>query len=515
VIELGRPLVALAGALLALVPLALHFISRRAPESVALPTARFLSPERLTRVHLQRRPTDLSRLLLRVLVVLALSSAFAEPRFSSSARGTVDLILLDGSAAMAVRWPEANDSVRAILARSGGVVPGGASERGDPAESDRRTRLIVFDTTARTVSATPSALDSLSAAPPAAAAAAASAASVDAGLAGPSADLSAALTALRATAASLPADSARAWLVFVSRRDSWRPGLAALREESWPGMLEVVALEPAELPADQPERPPHSGGATVLASSELEAGLLGAALAALGVPPAEEVAGSTQPGVVLAFGGSPGDLRPVAGALERGATVVLRPSTHAALPAVEPIWRPTEPRALAPHPLVRFRDGLTVTGLGTIPGRAAAGVRWLAASGDGEPAAVASPVGGGCLVTAAFDPLSLMELAPASLPEVLSRLLRGCAPEDASPDGALPLDSGALEVLRAGAARSEGAGTATRGVPPAVSLAAMRAGIPEPRLVRGLLLLALTAALGEAYLSYLRPRRRREGGAPE
>jgi hypothetical protein len=368
---------------------------------------------------------------------------------------------------------------------------------------------------ARTISATDVALDSLVSAPPSDVA--------------PSADLSAALGALRETAGSLPADSARAWLVFAARRDSWSAGFGELRREAWPGVLGLVAFPPS----DSADEPPTSSDvvasaalprqAVVLASSPLEEEVLGAALEALGVTLVNRTSAFDEGITVLAFTAPLDGTLELAGALGRGATVLLGPSTHAVLPGMDPIWRPTEARRSGPHPLIRFRDGLIVNGVMTLPGRAASGARWLAATGDGDPAVVASSVGRGCLVTAAFDPMSLVEHAAAAMPDVLARMLRGCEADAPPPDGALPLDGGALEVLRGAPGGSldaldggESAGALDAGVPglpPAVALEPLRDDAPGPLLVRGLILLALTAALVEAYLSYLHPRRRSEATA--
>lgn len=524
-IELGRPAVALVGALLALLPIALHFISRRAPESAPLPTARFLTPERFTRVHFHNRPSDLAHLGLRVLFLLAMSLAFAAPRFSVGAGGTADVILLDASVAMRPYWGDALDSVRAIVSRSGsalsvaansptaqenstsdegGAAPGGASTgRAASSEAFRSVRdraadrgrvtIVVLGAAPRAISVTEFVIDSLVSAPP-----------TDGGVATPpAADLSVALTALRETAASLPADSARAWLVFTARRDSWRPGFGELRGVVWPGIIGVVALTPSDSAGD-PLDPREAVGnpslpeqATVHASSEAEAEVIGAALEALGVSLVEAASATSGGGAVIALSGSAADLGAANGALARGATVLLGPSSHDALPGVDPIWLPASTRAIGSHPLIRFRDGLTVAGVQTRSGRAAPGVRWLAATGDGQPAVVASPVGRGCVVTAAFDMMSLMEHAPASMPDVLSLMLAGCVPSEPRPDDALPLDEGALTVLRGAQGGLDGPG-----LPPAVALGPLRGDPPDPLLVRGLLLLALTAAVAEAYLSY-------------
>jgi hypothetical protein len=344
-----------------------------------------------------------------------------------------------------------------------------------------------------------------------------------------SGDLSVALGALRETAGSLPADSARAWLVFAARRDGWGAGLGELRREAWPGVLGLVAFTPSDSAGEPPSSSdgvasaPLPRQALVLASSPLEEEVLGAALEALGVTLVNRTSAFDEGITVLAFTAPLDSTRELADALGRGATVLLGPTTHAALAGIDPLWRPTEARRSGPHPLIRFRDGLMVSGVMTLPGRAASGARWLAATGDGEPAVVASSVGLGCLVTAAFDPMSVLEHAAASMPDVLTRMLRGCDAHAPPPDGALPLDGGALGVLRGAPGgspdaieASESAGALDAGVPglpPAVALEPLRDDAPDPLLVRGLLLLALTAALVEAYLSYLHPRRRSEATA--
>jgi hypothetical protein len=507
VIELGRPAVALAGALLALLPIVLHLVTRRPPASAPLPTARFLEPERLIRVHLERRPTDLLQLILRVLLVSTLSIAFAEPSWSAEGSDVADVVLLDGSAAMEPFWAEALDSVSAILDRSR------SGAEAESADAGANVTLIVFDSIARDFPVSRAWLDSLRS----------SFVFSDR----PSADLALGLSALRWQGASLSADSVRAWIIFSAQRGSWRPGLGGLRRSAWPGEIGVIAFPPpaATVPSDvvmapADDLPVQSSLSSTYVFDETESDrvVLQAALEALGLSPGALGSAPSGETAWLAFTAAPAD-QTLKQALDAGGTVVVGPATYASVPGVEPIWRPEENAPVSPA-LLRFDDGLIVRGGSVVSGRAAPGARWIAATAGGKPAAVAMRVGEGCLVTAAFDPVSLIPTAAASIPDVLARLLHGCAPPEPSPDAALPLDAGALSVLALGfeggdapaddrgsvdapAANVASPSAPVRSAPPrAVAMDLLRERSADPWLVRALLLLALTLACVEAYLSY-------------
>ena len=513
----------MAGALFALLPIVLHLVTRRPPAAAPLPTARFLEPERLIRVHLERRPTDLFQLFLRVLLVLALATAFAEPSWSAEGSGTASVVLLDGSPAMAPFWSEAVDSARQILSRS---------------RVGTANTVVVFDSVTRVVSPTSEGLDSLAREIPGSSlggspgtsrgvASTASDSSRAASLVSATyADLAVALSALRERARLARSDSARAWIIFNGRRGSWRPGLGELRRSAWPGEIGVIAFardsadsstalvaSPNDLPASLP-----FSSSFVFAEKEPDRAILQAALDALGVPAGAPGSAPSRETALLALAAAPTDPTPKQ-VLEAGGTVVLGPASYASVPDFEPIWRPDNTETSRAQTLIRFADGLAVRGAPVVSGDTEAGARWIAATGDGQPAAVAARVGEGCLVTAAFDLISLLPTAAASVPDVLARLLRGCESPDPSPDAALRLDAGSLAVLAFGfegweapvdeVAASDTPAAAVvspraprSGPPRAIALDLLRERAADPWLVRALLALALTLACVEAYLSY-------------
>ena len=67
----------LAGVLFAVLPIALHLLTRRPPERKPLPTAQFLARDARTLLRLRRRPTDLWLLLVRVLFAVTVAATCA------------------------------------------------------------------------------------------------------------------------------------------------------------------------------------------------------------------------------------------------------------------------------------------------------------------------------------------------------------------------------------------------------------------------------------------------------
>ena len=105
----------------------LHFIVTREPDQLELPTARF-APERTIQARARRfEPRDLWLLLIRVALVLLVGAALAGPVIAPARREVIRIVMLDRSRAVA-RPGEAADSVRALL------------RTGDP--------LILFDSSA-------------------------------------------------------------------------------------------------------------------------------------------------------------------------------------------------------------------------------------------------------------------------------------------------------------------------------------------------------------------------------
>ena len=116
---------AAAGALVAA-----HFIVRRQPRAMTLPTARFVPDAPVLTTGWDRRPTDLLVLVLRVLCVLLAGLALAGPFLRERSGASAKLILADRSRAVS-DTSELRDSIAAIRADGDVVIEyGAAAERG-------------------------------------------------------------------------------------------------------------------------------------------------------------------------------------------------------------------------------------------------------------------------------------------------------------------------------------------------------------------------------------------------
>lgn len=117
---------AAAGALVAA-----HFIVRRQPRAMTLPTARFVPDAPVLTTGWDRRPSDLLVLALRVLCVLLAGLALAGPFLRERSGATAKLILADRSRAVA-DTAEVLDSIAAIRADGDVVLEygAGAAKRG-------------------------------------------------------------------------------------------------------------------------------------------------------------------------------------------------------------------------------------------------------------------------------------------------------------------------------------------------------------------------------------------------
>jgi len=129
---LAAPIYLLLGAAAAAAAVALHLIARAEPGERDLPTARFIPPTALRAPALQRRPSDLRLLAVRVLALLLLGLAFAGPRLTGARRPLARVVLLDRSRAVA-------DPGAALARARAAFRPGDV--------------LVVFDSTARAVPA--------------------------------------------------------------------------------------------------------------------------------------------------------------------------------------------------------------------------------------------------------------------------------------------------------------------------------------------------------------------------
>ncbi|HEY9515628.1 MAG TPA: BatA domain-containing protein, partial [Gemmatimonadaceae bacterium] len=117
---------------------ALHFLARRRPKVVLLPTARFVPARSVRAPSRSTRPADLLLLAMRVLAVLLVGAAFARPMVLPERAHLLRVVALDVSRA-ALSPSAARDSAERYL-RTGDV-------------------LVVFDSAARLVGG--SARDSL------------------------------------------------------------------------------------------------------------------------------------------------------------------------------------------------------------------------------------------------------------------------------------------------------------------------------------------------------------------
>jgi len=469
VLAFGTPAFVLAGALAALVPLALHLIRRRPPARAPLPTERFLTPDPRTSVRVSR-PTDPLLLALRMLLLVLAGAAFARPAWVPRARGTSEIVLLDRGAAMA-----SGDGWRpAVLAARGQLLGADGRSRGE---------LVLFDTAAVRVPRrhiTPALFDSLASAPPSASAV----------------RYAAALRAIPDAARELRgADSVRVTMITRPRWGGWSDGLAPLRRAAWPGAIELVALPDAPA-ADSALRDTTPKRALYLADPRDRATAYpSAALQATGwnvtlVTPGQPL----PPGAGLIVAAAPlpeATAREIVPRAAGGATLLVDaaaiPSLAAALPWTEPA------RADSSGGTMWFGGGLRLGGAAArVGGDARRGAAVIAAWDDGRSAAVARRTGAGCTVVVGTRlGRGEMVLDPA-YPRVLDRLAHGCpSPGNHAGDDA-PLDAGARAVLAGQGGRTVAAGAARAGGGVALGRWTMAA--------------ALLVALAETFLAYGRKK---------
>ncbi|MGQ0715091.1 MAG: BatA domain-containing protein [Gemmatimonadaceae bacterium] len=182
----------------------LHFLARRRPRPMILPTARFVPDDPARWPSRAPRPTDVLLLALRVLAIGAIAAAFAQPVREPDRAVTARVVLADQSRAVAndALW---RDSVRALV-REGDV-------------------LIAFDTATRTIMN--GARDSV--------------ASLSRTTAPGS--LSAALIAAERAALRLKhrADSVELAIVSPLSAEAWDAATATLRER-WAGRVRLVSV---------------------------------------------------------------------------------------------------------------------------------------------------------------------------------------------------------------------------------------------------------------------------------
>ncbi|HEX8360699.1 MAG TPA: BatA domain-containing protein [Longimicrobium sp.] len=457
-LTLGAPLFLLAGALAALIPLALHLIRRRPPSRSPLPTARFLAEDARNSIRVSH-PTDRMLLAMRMLLLILAGAALANPRWIPAPEGTREVALLDRSGGMR----ESDAWSRGVAAARPTLLAPDGSARGE---------LVLIDTAAVHIPSsriTAALFDSLAAAGPGAQAA----------------SYPAALRAIGPVARDLRgADSVRVTMLSALRWGGWRPGTAALRRAAWPGAIdlpEILAL-PFSPVAGEPVAPAEahvltaSGGRFVMP-----------ALQAVGWRVQSGTIDRLPPSVGLIFVIEPrGDAAFLRQRAVAGATVVV---DAAGAGAAMSDWLPVR------GPLSRLRNDagdlwlapdLRVPGaIGRADVLPKRGARVVGAWDDGRAAVAAAGLGRGCVVyvgTRLEDgdfPLS------AAFPRALERMGRACDP--ASPgDAMLPLDAGARAIL------------AGRGAP-VVAASGGAGGVAFGRWLMGC---ALLVALAETFLAY-------------
>jgi hypothetical protein len=207
VLTFAQPWALLAAVGAAGIIVALHFIARRRPRTMAFPTARFVPARSVRASSRSARPADIPLLLLRVLAVLLLGAAFARPELQPERRPVARVVALDLSAS--IRSVSAARDSAARYLRAGDL-------------------LVVFDSAARLITGDPR--DSLDA------------------LVGSRAvgSLSAALAASTRGAAALRdrADSVELVLVSPFAAEEWDGATRAIRK-LWPGRARLVVTATA------------------------------------------------------------------------------------------------------------------------------------------------------------------------------------------------------------------------------------------------------------------------------
>ncbi len=202
------PIMLAAGAIAAAAVVALHLLTTRRPPTAVLPTARFVPVSDARAVARSSRPTDLFLLACRVLAVLLLGAAFAQPVLDLPGPSVRSVVMLDRSASVA-------DAKAAARLAGERLTAGGA--------------LVVFDTVAHEQS-----VDTTDGAP--------SASPRAAPRAGPGILSAALVVATRAgRRVARGADSVRLVLISPLAEEEFDAATDALRAE-WPGGIEIVRV---------------------------------------------------------------------------------------------------------------------------------------------------------------------------------------------------------------------------------------------------------------------------------
>jgi len=373
----------MAGAAFTLIPIGLHFLTRRPPARRPLPTARFLSEDPRTELRLRNRPVDLVLLAVRVAFALLLGAAFAELTWEHRPAGDVHVVLLDAGADTGRLWE------------------GTVEEAGRIAEGDD-VRVLVYGSAGRDGLIDPSALSDVEPG--------AERTSLDDGL-----------DALRRTSRRERWSAVQASWVTRPSWDQWRPGFALRREAFWPGRIalyEAPARERAGGPVGPesgptPPDPETAAIAVILTDGEPR---VARALMALGAsvsdtPPAAARADSVD--WLFTDSGPDSPLTEHDAFLARGGTLVVAPATEGSLAG----------GAVSPRPRDRARV--------------------IAVTDEATPLAYAAERQSGCVVTLAQSWSLVADRLGPEIPDFIDRLLHSCR----SDLPALPLDQGARSVM--------------------------------------------------------------------
>ena len=348
-IEVARPALLWAGALAALLPLALHLLQPRERDRRVLPTARFLSRETRTRIHIHRTPDHLLLLFLRMGLCLTLGAALAGMRWIGPTEGSGEIIVVDRGPGMATVWSGVETALwEAVGDRTREIVLVGLDGDGSLTRESMRpddlprgeawTELAPVETAG-----------------------------------GGDVQLTHLLRELRAAGGGMTGvDSIKARILTRARWSAWHPGTVALRSEIWPAGIAAHLVHVQEVGTP-------SGGVPgqrvrLLAQGQVEEAFR-EALEVWGYEPTRDEG----PGIELTVGpsrtlGSLWQADPPASDLEEGGTFLLADGRVVAGAGPHPGGVPPESARI---PL--FRDG----------GRPAASA---SGPGPGEPCRIGLPL---------------------------------------------------------------------------------------------------------------------------
>jgi hypothetical protein len=454
-----------AGIAFAAVPLALHLITRRPPQRKPLPTARFLTEDARTLLRVQRVPTDLPLLALRVMFAVALGAAFAGLVWTPDRSGHAHVVLLDGGADSLGDWDAARQIAREAT----------TAEASGDGQVSPVVLVYGLDNGARMVDASQLEGMERGSAP---------------------ADAEDGLRALRSgVLTDTRYDRVDVTWVVRPRWQMWSTGVGVLRSALWPGSTAIRAVPAVEADGLAVGT---AAGSTAAGSTEAGSNLLpprsativdpveddplARALEALAVPLVPE--GAPTGGWIFADAPDPDLLDDLVTAVrEGGATVVLSGSLSADVPDVPWAVAPMEagPRGgvvVAPG----FGVGSDVAPLGGAP---RAGSSTVAVFQNATPAAAARSIGSGCIVYLAASIRDPDLVADPDYPELVHKLGSACD-KVAVIDG--PLDEGALQLLE------------QPNLPATVDVADLAAEAGYP-LGRWMALLALFLLIGEVVMT--------------